>query len=400
MSQYILINRIQVQNANAIAGFTWGFPAITHFLGFVQNLSRKLADTKYYQDITLDGCALAAHEHQAHTFGRYERRFIQSRNPPYLKKDVDKVVAGKASAIIEEGKMNMTVSLLIECHSNIGNREEEFLKWLKKACLLQRMAGGTILGIANIQLHKPENSRDIINITRKLLPGFVLMDRSSYLESHYNDLLEDNPDAELLDAWLDFSTLKQKARPKSDLIMNHLQKLTKDEPNSHQSDQLINIWRLHVGRPYDETKIPEELKDYFGQLEDKKDNKKLLMQWRNYCSPDEKTDADWEYVPKPEIGYLVPIMTGYKAISEVYKNADVGNTRDNETDVCFVEAVHSIGEWKSVHHIKTLEQLKNCLWHYYHEENWYLCKQMFDSQIDATENNVTRNENIEDEIYS
>jgi CRISPR-associated protein Csy2 len=35
MNQYILIERIKVQNANAIAGFTWGFPAITHFLGFV-----------------------------------------------------------------------------------------------------------------------------------------------------------------------------------------------------------------------------------------------------------------------------------------------------------------------------------------------------------------------------
>ena len=110
MSQYIVINRIKVQNANAIAGFTWGFPAITNSLGFVQNLSRKLANIKNYQDITLTGVAVVAHEHKTHTFGRYERRFIQSRNPPYLKNDVDKVVTGKAPSVIEEGKMNMTVS--------------------------------------------------------------------------------------------------------------------------------------------------------------------------------------------------------------------------------------------------------------------------------------------------
>ena len=66
MSQYIVIKRIKVQNANTIAGFTWGFPAITNFLGFVQNLSRKLADITDYQDITLNGCAVFAHEHQAH----------------------------------------------------------------------------------------------------------------------------------------------------------------------------------------------------------------------------------------------------------------------------------------------------------------------------------------------
>jgi CRISPR-associated protein Csy2 len=400
MSQYIIINRIKVQNANAIAGFTWGFPAITNFLGFVQNLSRKLDDTKDYQDITLTGCAVVAHEHQVHTFGRYERRFIQSRNPPYLKKDVDKVVNGKAPAVIEEGKMNMTVSLLVECNGNIGNREEGFLQWLKKACLLQRLAGGTILDIANIQFHKPENNSDVKRITRRILPGFTLLDRSQYLVRHYQELIKDNPEAELLDAWLDFSMLKQKAQPKSDLISKHLQKLIKKEPDNQQFVQLMEIWQQHLGTPYEETRVSEELKDYFVQLEENKANKTLLLQWKNYCEPNEKTDADWEYVPKPETGYLVPIMTGYKAISQVYKNAEVGNTRDNETDVCFVESVHSIGEWQSVHHIKSPEQLQNCLWRYHYEKNWYLCKQMIDSQTDATDNHVESYENIEDEIYS
>ena len=90
-------------------------------------------------------------------------------------------------------------------------------------------------------------------------------------------------------------------------------------------------------------------------------------------------------------------MTGYKAISKVYKNADVGNTRDSKTDVCFVESVHSVGEWQSVHRIKTPEQLQNCLWHYHHEENWYLCRQMPENE---TGHQVEASENIEDEIYS
>lgn len=387
MNQYIIIHRIKVQNANAVAGFTWGFPAITNFLGFVHNLSRKLANTENFRDINMSGCAVIAHEHKVHTYGRYERRFTQSRNPPYLKSH-DKAAA---SPVIEEGKMNMTVSLLIGCNGNIGNRKENFVEWLQKSCLLQRLAGGTILDIADIQLHAPESPRDVKLITRKLLPGFALLDRSEYLENHYQRLVDDNPDAELLDAWLDFSMLKQKARPQSDLISKHLLKLTQKEPDDQQAIKLTEVWQKHLEMPYEEEKVPEELKVYFAGLTEDKANKKLLEQWQNYCEPDEKTDADWEYVPKPEPGYLVPIMTGYKAISQVYKNADVGNTRDNETDVCFVESVHSIGEWQSVHRIKSPVHLKSCLWQYHYEENWYLCKQM-------DEHNITGKS--ADEIYS
>lgn len=31
MSQYLLVKKLDVQNANAIAGLTYGFPAITNF---------------------------------------------------------------------------------------------------------------------------------------------------------------------------------------------------------------------------------------------------------------------------------------------------------------------------------------------------------------------------------
>lgn len=45
MSSLILLRRLRVENANAIAGVTWGFPAITHFLGFTHALSRKLTQS-------------------------------------------------------------------------------------------------------------------------------------------------------------------------------------------------------------------------------------------------------------------------------------------------------------------------------------------------------------------
>lgn len=361
MSQYILISRLKVQNANAIAGFTWGFPAITHFLGFTHNIERKLKNTSEFADIGLAGCAVIAHEHHAHTYGKYDAEFTQNRNPPYLASHSKT----DTPPVIEEGKMNMTVSLLIGCHGTVGNRKDDFIAWLEKICLTQRLAGGSVM---NEKISIEIFSDDLSNlriIKRKLLPGFVLIDRANYLQEHYEALCQANPETELLDAWMDFSALKKKARPKSNWIEKHLS----------QAPNLQNVWRQHLEKPYNMDFIPPVLHQYFSDLEPSKNNKLLLQQWQDYVAPNEKMDADWEHLPKPKPGYLVPIMTGYKAISPLYPAGKVKNTRDTETPVCFVESVHSVGEWKSVHRIKTIEDLNNCLWHYHHEEHWYLCKQ-------------------------
>jgi CRISPR-associated protein Csy2 len=69
-------------------------------------------------------------------------------------------------------------------------------------------------------------------------------------------------------------------------------------------------------------------------------------------------------------------MTGYKAITELFAAGEIDGARDAETDVRFVEAVHSIGEWQSVHRLKTLELWSSSVWKYhYDEEGWYLCRQ-------------------------
>lgn len=384
MSSYILINRIKVQNANAVAGFTWGFPAITHFLGFTHNLSRKLAHSESsYNDIILNGCAVVCHNHHVHAYrssSGYE--FTQSRNPPYLSSH-DK---SATPPIVEEGKMNMTVSLLISYEGNIGNRRDGFVQCLTKNCFLQRLAGGTILEISGVDVFG-NDSNNLRLLKRKLLPGFVLMDRAQYLKEHFETLEQTQADIELLDAWLDFSTLKHKARPKSELIDKYFHQLAK-AGKCIQTETYLECWLKHIEKPYDQENIPDNLKILFEKIMPDNSNKQLLQQWENYCSPTEKTDADWEYVPKPRSGYLVPIMTGYKAISPLYDNSEVANTRDNKTPVCFVESVHSVGEWISVHRFKNMEHITKSLWHYHYEEDeragdgeaekfgWYLCKQL------------------------
>ena len=399
MSQFILINRIQVQNANAIAGFTWGFPAITHFLGFSHNLARKLSETEAFNHLVLGGCAVVSHKQKVHAYihdGDYQ--FTQYKTSAYLNKDVQKVIKGKAPSIIEEGKMNMTVSLLIGCNGYIGNRQDALINWLTNACLLQRLAGGTVLKIASVEIFDDQSSDTLYLIKRKLLPGFLLLDRSSYLEKHFQFLQQHNPDIEMLDAWMDFITIKQKARPKSDLITKHLVEIAKTKSEDKQNLTLLESWNNHCLKPYQEHDIPDDLISYFAQYLPTNATDKLLNQWKHYYAPTENTEADWEYVAKPNTGFLIPIMVGYKAISEVYDNDQVENTRDNETPVCFVESVDSIGEWKSVHRLKTMEELQQSLWHYIYENHWYLCKQYSMSQKSSEITDTPHHVNPEDDF--
>jgi CRISPR-associated protein Csy2 len=322
MSQYLVLSHIDVQNANSVAGLTWGFPAITHFLGFTHALNRKLSGHnggEYESELT--GCAVISHtfENKVYQPKKYaDFEFLQSKNPPVLAKH-----KSTSPPIIEEGKMNLTVSLVIELNNPLVLATKEIEKLQKKVmsmCCQMRLAGGTILNIKQAKLLSASTSEQHIAMLRKIkrltMPGFVLLDRSDYLQNHFQELnvlhkadesVTDEP--QLLDAWLDFAALKYKAIP-------------------HLSE---------------------------GQSE-----------------PDENTPADWEYIAKPNPGYLVPLMTGYKAISDLYDPGSVLNTRDEITPSRFVEAIHSIGEWKGIHSLKDLHDV---IWRYQHDDQWYLCKQ-------------------------
>jgi len=377
MSQYLLINRIRVQNANAVAGFTWGFPSITHFLGFTHNLARKLARSNFRKS-GMAGCGVISHQSDVHTYGDSNDRFLQSKKPPYLRSHNQT----SPPPVIEEATMNMTVSLLIQFDGFLGNQTDHFSEWIKKQCLLQRLAGGTILDIESVQVFDLEDKSKFYLLKRKLLPGFALMDRSNLLEEHYQGEISKNIEVELLEAWLDFLALKQRARPRSNLIMKHLK--TQQERGEVHS-QILQDWKVHLDSiPY-KGDVPQSVVEYFQALVESETNKAVLEQWQHYCQPTDKTPADWEFLPKPNTGYLVPIVTGYKAISDVYENQEVANTRDNETPVCFVEATHSIGEWFGVNRFKNKEDIASCLWQYDYKENWYLCRQSDSTKKDDSD---------------
>lgn len=299
MSSLILLRRIRVENANAIAGITWGFPAITHFLGFTHALSRKLSVT---HGLHLDGCAVISHEHQihAHTSGR-DYQFALTRNP--LTRE------GKTASFNEEGRMHMTVSLLLECHGEIENGEygqQELADVLQQVCPTLRLAGGIIVDIQDIRvLDMPQTAAEMCRLQWRLMPGFVLRDRSAWLAEHHQALLTTDPQATVLDAWLDFAALKIEA-------------------------EMPEEGDIHEGEP-----------------------------------------AEWHRVGKPRPGYLVPLMTGYQRISELYAPGVVAHARDAQTPFAFTEAVYGIGEWCGMHRITSLDAI---FWRYRTTETGYYCQ--------------------------
>ncbi|MFJ5378647.1 type I-F CRISPR-associated protein Csy2 [Pectobacterium sp. CHL-2024] len=202
MSTLIILRRIKVENANTIAGLTYGFPAITHFLGFIHALSRKL---QVSHGLTLEGCGVVSHQHQLHAYGSsWERRFALTRNP--LTKEA------KTAAFNEEGRMHMTVSLLIRCEGQIPTDTTALRDYLTQQAQCQRLAGGTVIGIEHVTFQAlPENEVETRKVMRRLLPGFVLRDRTPLLYEHFQTLQQANPHAELIDAWLGFAALKMQA---------------------------------------------------------------------------------------------------------------------------------------------------------------------------------------------
>ena len=341
MKSLLLLRQVEVQNANAINGLTYGFPGISHFLGFTHALSRRLEGA---HGLTLGGCAVICHQHQLQAYqpgGRGDWVFSLSRNP--LTKE------GNTAPFNEEGRVHMTVSLLIECDfdadalpdvgtaeapSSLQQRTEQLRQWLHQQVPCLRLAGGTISDIQQIhwfELHQDAQaaSKLLRQLMMRLLPGFALIGRHDLLLKHHQQRLQETPDSTLLDSWLDFASLRFAG--------------TQTSQNEDVGEGM---------------------------------------------SAKEATKIEWQRLGRPAPGYLVPMMVGYQAISELYAPGAVSHTRDPRYPFCFVESAYSIGQWLSPHRVESLEQI---LWRYRQQDGLYLCHNGYASvvttDIDYSEEN-------------
>lgn len=208
MSSYILLERIKVENANALAGFTYGFPAITSFLGFQHVLSLKC---KEQFGIEFTGCAIFCHDYEINSYQQYYTRFIQNRcPPPTLKNTSSGQKRGEKVPIIEEAKMDMVVSILLRCNDSLSTNDDvknSYMTQLKTWVYQARLSGGTIHHIRKI--HIVDNNLETLK--NKVLPSYVLKDASHYLQEHQQYCQEQGIEKTTFDVWTDFFAFKEQS---------------------------------------------------------------------------------------------------------------------------------------------------------------------------------------------
>ncbi|MGR6982021.1 type I-F CRISPR-associated protein Csy2 [Testudinibacter sp. P27/CKL/0425] len=205
---YLVFNRVKVQNANAISSpLTYGFPAISGFLGAFHAMSRRLEQHQSLSHLSLDGVLIACHqcEVKAYRQSSYsDFTFNQTRNP--VKKD------GSTASIIEEGKCDLLLTLVVEVRTDdIWNVEQHIQtlitlsqQWIQQ----QRLAGGSVMGLANYEPVRYVAAEDVEQIKRYLLPAFVLMNAQQDLQAITETLQQENAAATALDALIEAVTLR------------------------------------------------------------------------------------------------------------------------------------------------------------------------------------------------
>lgn len=192
----LLLPHIKVQNANALSSpFTIGFPAMTAWLGAAHALQRKI-NSGGFQDVVFFSVAVVCHEMALQTYkgpGDFVDSIIGTGNP------LDK--EGKRPSFVEEARCHMDISLLIE-HLGLSRDDEDEVgeKVAHQLNTSMKIAGGDILSFQEPKFFRIEegNDADLRSLTRKLMPGYVVIERRELMI----EAMKDGQDA--IDALLDY----------------------------------------------------------------------------------------------------------------------------------------------------------------------------------------------------
>ncbi|MDC8773556.1 type I-F CRISPR-associated protein Csy2 [Roseateles albus] len=291
----LMLPRIRVQNANAISSpLTWGFPAVSAFLGLMTALERRLGPGS---GVVFRAVGVVCHGFEAQVTSQgYTRAFHLTRNP--VLKD------GSTAGIVEEGRVHLELSLVFDVLLAEGQisdtRRQALAEHISQVVAGMRLAGGSVMPLLPNATRRParptldlvpndadEQGQQFRRLARRCLPGFALVSRDDLLQTKLTQLQASDPAATALDAWLDLSR------------WNHRAKQTTDAQ---------------------------------GEI-----------------------TATWE--TDPRAGWTVPIPVGYAGLSELHEPGTVAAARDMHTPFRFVESIWSMGQWVSPHRLKGLDDL-------------------------------------------
>lgn len=294
----LVLPRVRVQNANAISSpMTWGFPAMTAFLGLMTALERRLGPEA---GIQFKAVGVVCHDFEAQvTTEGYTRAFHLTRNPVGAD--------GSTAGIVEEGRVHLELTLVFSVRIasvHLGDAERQrLLHRVSDELAGMRLAGGSVMpALPGTRSRSPkpfleleaegedEKAQDakrkqMRKLARCCLPGFALVSRDDLLAERLAEMRNEGaPQTTALDAWLDLSRWNHRA----------------------------------VDTP---------------------DGASVL----------------WQTDTRP--GWTVPIPVGYTALSELHAPGTVSGARDSQTAFRFVETIWSIGQWVSPHRLRSLDDL-------------------------------------------
>lgn len=203
----IELSHLRVHNANAVSGpLSWGFPSPTAFAGFAHALQRRLGN------VSFGGVGIVCHGFEPQVIRTGFTQSFRLMRPPYIAGW--KQFQNKAAALVEEGRADLEVTLLIELLDELDDDEREDLAADIRSLLpAMRIAGGSVQNTApDVQIHiSPETLDEADTMFRRKryrwLPGFALVERADRLDEHLTRLRQDAPDTDALDALLDLLAL-------------------------------------------------------------------------------------------------------------------------------------------------------------------------------------------------
>ena len=175
MRHFLLIPHLKLHNANAMSSpYTIGFPAMTAWLGAVHALQRKLNQQDC--DLNLSKVAVSCHDFNLQTYkgrGDFVHSIVGTANP------LDK--HGNRSALLEEARCHLDVSLLIEVESLTNKKREHLLEIVQGIVASMKFASGDVLSVKNcsvLDFDEDENQeKQLRPILNKLMLGHVLIER-------------------------------------------------------------------------------------------------------------------------------------------------------------------------------------------------------------------------------
>jgi CRISPR-associated protein Csy2 len=170
MSQFIILRKIQVQNANAISSpITYGLPAVTAFLGFAHALQRHFNTCFEAPSMEMLGVGIVSHRFELLDSLQGYNRFLRLTSNPLNEK-------GERPPFNEEGRCHMTVSLVLEVNGlNRGESDTELIQEIVSTRM--KLAGGDIIGLQEVKRVASDQP-----FATSLMPGYALIERRSLMK--------------------------------------------------------------------------------------------------------------------------------------------------------------------------------------------------------------------------